>query len=190
MKTKTLLFLFCFLVSGCIQINSQPTEAVIPETPTIQPTMSTLPNPASAYCEQQGYTSEIRTATDGSQSGVCIFPDGSECDEWAYYRNECAPASEDGSLPNPASVFCEQQGYKLEIRTAADGSQSGVCVFPDGSECDEWAYFRGECKPASMETPTAPQEEDINSWETYTNDAVGYSFSYPATAEITTNDDQ
>jgi hypothetical protein len=22
-----------------------------------------------------------------------------------------------------------------------------MCVFPDGSECDEWAYFRGECKP-------------------------------------------
>src|SRR4030043_2096671 len=116
MKTNTLLFLVCLLVSGCIQINSQPTEVVIPETPTIQPTMSTLPNPASAYCEQQGYTSEIRTATDGSQSGVCIFPDGSECDEWAYYRKECAPASEGGSLPNPASVFCEQQGYKLEIR--------------------------------------------------------------------------
>ncbi len=189
MKTKTLLFLFCFLVSGCIQINSQPTEAVIPETPTIQPTMSTLPNPASAYCEQQGYTSEIRTATDGSQSGVCIFPDGSECDEWAYYRKECAPASEGGSLPNPASVFCEQQGYTLEIRTATDGSQSGVCVFPDGSECDEWAYFRGECKPASKETPTVPSEDDVNSWETYTNEVLGYSFSYPAEAEIITNDE-
>jgi putative hemolysin len=48
-------------------------------------------------------------------------------------------------MPNPASVYCEQNGNKLEIRTAADGSQSGVCVFPDGSTCDEWAYFRGEC---------------------------------------------
>ena len=25
-------------------------------------------------------------------------------------------------LPNPASVYCEQNGNKLEIRTAADGS--------------------------------------------------------------------
>ena len=48
-------------------------------------------------------------------------------------------------MPNPASVYCEQNGNKLEIRTAADGSQSGVCIFPDGSTCDEWAYFRGEC---------------------------------------------
>jgi putative hemolysin len=53
------------------------------------------------------------------------------------------------NMPNPASVYCEQNGNKLEIRTAADGSQSGVCVFPDGSTCDEWAYFRGECGPAA-----------------------------------------
>jgi len=56
------------------------------------------------------------------------------------------------NMPNPASVFCEQQGNKLEIRTAADGSQSGVCIFPDGSECDEWAYFRGVCGPSSATT--------------------------------------
>jgi len=48
-------------------------------------------------------------------------------------------------VPNPASVYCTQQGNKLEIRTADDGSQSGICVFPDGSTCDEWAYYRGEC---------------------------------------------
>jgi putative hemolysin len=52
-------------------------------------------------------------------------------------------------LPNPASLFCEQNGNTLEIRTADDGSQSGVCVFPDGSTCDEWAYYRGECGPVS-----------------------------------------
>ena len=58
------------------------------------------------------------------------------------------------NIPNPASVYCTQQGYKLEIRTAADGSQSGVCVFPDGSTCDEWAYFRRECGPGAQISPT------------------------------------
>lgn len=52
-------------------------------------------------------------------------------------------------LPNPASRFCEDQGYKLESRTAADGSQTGYCLFPDGTECEEWAFFRGECKPGT-----------------------------------------
>ena len=56
-------------------------------------------------------------------------------------------------MPNPASVYCEQNGNKLEIRTAADGSQSGICVFPDGSTCDEWAYYRGECGPGSTKKP-------------------------------------
>ena len=50
-------------------------------------------------------------------------------------------------LANPASVYCEEQGGKVDIRTATDGSQSGFCIFPDGSECDEWAFFQGQCKP-------------------------------------------
>jgi putative hemolysin len=52
------------------------------------------------------------------------------------------------NMPNPASVYCKQNGNKLEIHTAADGSQSGVCIFPNGSSCDEWTYYRGECGPA------------------------------------------
>ena len=64
-----------------------------------------------------------------------------------------APQPQTG-IPNPASVYCEQKGNTLEIRTAADGSQSGVCVFPDGSTCDEWAYYRGECSPAAQASST------------------------------------
>jgi len=58
------------------------------------------------------------------------------------------------NMPNPASVHCMQNGNRLEIHTAADGSQSGVCVFPDGSTCDEWAYSRGECGLVAQESPT------------------------------------
>lgn len=58
------------------------------------------------------------------------------------------------NMPNPASVFCEQNGNTLEIVTAADGSQNGRCVFPDGSACDEWSYYRGECGPAAPTSPT------------------------------------
>ena len=50
-------------------------------------------------------------------------------------------------LANPASVYCEENGGNLEIRTLDDGSQLGICVFPDGSECDEWEFYRGECEP-------------------------------------------
>ncbi len=58
-------------------------------------------------------------------------------------------------VPNPASVYCEQNGNKLEIQTSSDGSQHGICVFPDGSACDEWAYYQGECGPAAQANPTS-----------------------------------
>lgn len=64
------------------------------------------------------------------------------------------------NMPNPASVYCEQNGNKLEIQTASDGSQSGICVFPDGSTCDEWAYFRGECSMKTQANPKLHQTKE------------------------------
>lgn len=109
--------------------------------------------------------------------------------------------TETANLPNPASVYCEQQGYDLQIRTAADGSQSGVCAFPDGSECDEWAYFRSECSPASpggspsssTEIPTALpiNPADYQGWWTYTHAVFGFSIMLPedwVVEEVTTAD--
>ena len=58
-------------------------------------------------------------------------------------------AGNSATIANPASVFCVNNGGKSEITTASDGSQGGKCVWSDGSSCDEWAYFRKECKPAS-----------------------------------------
>ncbi|MCJ7625735.1 MAG: DUF333 domain-containing protein, partial [Anaerolineaceae bacterium] len=55
-------------------------------------------------------------------------------------------------MPNPASVYCEDQGGSLEIRD----NTMGVCMFEDGSECEEWAYYRGECKPGDMDVFTTP----------------------------------
>ena len=47
-------------------------------------------------------------------------------------------------LANPASVFCQEQGGQLEIRRES-GGEVGYCLLPDGRECEEWAFFRGEC---------------------------------------------
>jgi len=78
-------------------------------------------------------------------------------------------------MPNPASVNCEQQGGKLEIRDNANG-QYGMCIFLDGSECDEWAFYRKECKPGDSKAAPAP----VSSAK-YTNDVYGFSFSQPDT---------
>ena len=101
------------------------------------------------------------------------------------------------NLPNPASVFCEEHGGKLELRTDATGGVAGVCVFPDGSECDEWAYFRGECSPAGqgalpvLPTPLPSDPADYEGWWTYTHPAHGFTLRLPAdwiVEEITSAD--
>ncbi len=68
------------------------------------------------------------------------------------------PTAQPG-LPNPASVYCQEQGGRLEIRTAADGGQTGYCIFPDGSECEEWAFFRGECSHDAVPTTVPPNSD-------------------------------
>lgn len=52
-------------------------------------------------------------------------------------------------IANPASVNCEQKGGKLEIVDEPAG-QRGICVLADGTRCEEWAFFRGECPPAGQ----------------------------------------
>ena len=48
-------------------------------------------------------------------------------------------------VPNPAALYCQELGYKHDIRTSPSGGQYGVCIFPDGSECSSWDFLRGKC---------------------------------------------
>jgi len=93
------------------------------------------------------------------------------------------------NMPNPASVHCVQNGNKLEIITAADGSQSGVCVFPDGSTCDEWAYYRGECGPQvhANPTPTATCEATPEAGDGEPGENASGGYMPPGTSEEITD---
>lgn len=61
------------------------------------------------------------------------------------------------TLANPASVYCEQQSWTLEIVTDASGAQSGICHLTGWIDCEEWAYFRGECGTESGEITIADE---------------------------------
>jgi len=61
---------------------------------------------------------------------------------WALVLAACS--SQNAQIANPASVFCEENGGKLKIVDAPEG-QLGICTLADGTECDEWKYYRGEC---------------------------------------------
>jgi putative hemolysin len=88
------VLLLTALVTGC---SSTPSPTVTDEP--VESPDSQVANPASTYCEEQGYTLELHTGEDGGQHGVCVFPDGSECEEWAFYRGECAPGDDEQSVP-------------------------------------------------------------------------------------------
>lgn len=94
MKRQTLLYALAALVVVAFVVFAGPTiVAVMSPTPTPQPAVvggggAGLANPASTYCTERGYTLEMRNG-QGGQVGICVFPDKSECDEWAFFRGQC-----------------------------------------------------------------------------------------------------
>lgn len=72
------------------------------------------------------------------------------------------------AIANPASVYCINNGGKLDIQTTSAG-QTGICEFPNGSQCEEWSYLRGECSPsASGSSNSTVSNGTINSTSTNT----------------------
>jgi len=47
-------------------------------------------------------------------------------------------------MANPAAVYCEVLGYEYRQIDTPEG-QRGVCVLPDGRQCDDWAFLEGRC---------------------------------------------
>ena len=75
---------------------------------------------------------------------------------------------ENTEIANPASVYCEENGWTLVLEEWV-----WLCMFPDGSYCEEWSYQRGECQPGEI------------MYNTTSNDVV----SEVAISEIYSDDD-
>ena len=82
------------------------------------------------------------------------------------------PTVNQAQLANPASEYCIQQGGKLEIRKDDQGNEYGVCIFEDGNECEEWAFFRGECGANYAKNLTLNVVEAANLAETVQIDVL------------------
>ena len=50
-------------------------------------------------------------------------------------------------LANPASVYCIKNGGKHITRKDDKSNEIGICVFPNGKECNEWEFYKGNCAP-------------------------------------------
>ena len=92
-------------------------------------------------CETVLCTMECRPGTMDCGQGSCKCLEG-KCEAIIQSKGSAGSTA----LANPAAVYCVEQGYDYEIISNEQG-QYGVCIFPDGSECMGWEYYRGECKP-------------------------------------------
>lgn len=82
MKKKWIILIIIVLILAiaCFFIFSKRSFSVKEST--------TIANPASSYCINNGGELEIRTDVNGGQYGVCK-KNGLECEEWKFLRGEC-----------------------------------------------------------------------------------------------------
>ena len=116
------------------------------------------PQPTTPCGGAVACTADAMICPDGSTVGR----EGPNC--------EFKPCPGSTGLANPASVNCQDKGGKLEIRKDSSGGEVGYCQFNDGSECEEWAFFRGECQVGSSL---------LKNWQTYTNSKLNFTVKYP-----------
>jgi len=147
MKNKVFFYLIIILVllsvSGIAYFFVANRKPLLPSSspqPSSQTDITTdLPNPAAVYCQEQGGQSQIITAPDGSQTGECLFPDGSKCDEWVFFRHECQKGSKSNFSKEgnyvlidgrPAFVYEEQGNPAISLYLQFVGET--VCDFSQG----------------------------------------------------------
>ncbi len=113
----------------CSKYHPQPPKPVI--------------NPAKKYCKQMGGMVESKQDDSGYSYDLCHLPSGVECGLWQYYNGTCHNPPNNS---NPASRYCNQQWWTLDIWQEASGWKYGVCKFDDGSECEVWDFFQWRCE--------------------------------------------
>ncbi|UCG56500.1 MAG: DUF333 domain-containing protein [Phycisphaerales bacterium] len=116
-----------------------------------------IPNPAAVYCTELGYDCQTRTDEHGNQYGVCVFPDGSECEQWAFYR-KC--------YSGDASADCHWPCEELPCKRAGESVLIGECcaglvtIQPAGTydiDCNDlamigWVFLCSDCGNGTCES--------------------------------------
>lgn len=77
---------------------------------------------------------------------LAVLLSSGACSRQPDAEAELKPESQSVSIANPAAVFCAEQNGINEIVKMPSGTV-GFCHFPDGSVCDDWAFYRAQCAP-------------------------------------------
>jgi predicted secreted protein/putative hemolysin len=143
----------CLLAAGAWVLFVPATETPLHESET------SLANPAAVWCEEMGYSYEIRTDAAGNQYGVCILPDGTERDAWEAYRE----AHPDGAPPAGTPRLDAQAGY------------GGMVVLTEAENGGTVAFEAGRVFAVSLEeNPSTGYAWRLNATEGLINDSEGF----------------
>jgi putative hemolysin len=115
------VFLFLFLPKNSVNNNEVNSEVNPIDSNAIDNNyINSLPNPAAFYCSKMGYQYKIIETGEGEQ-GICVFPDGTECDEWQFYAGTCGQKWS----------YCKVHGYELVAKDDGKNAYSptySICV--------------------------------------------------------------
>lgn len=91
-----------------------------------------------------------------SSEWVCLFEDGSYCEEEAYANGECKVG--ENVLIDETSVaeYCVDNGGEIKLEEGAS-----LCMFDDGSYCEAESYFKLECKKGDIIYNAVSDEEAV-----------------------------
>jgi hypothetical protein len=81
---------------------------------------------------------------------------------------------------NARGRYCTITGGGSDHREQRRRDEQGTCTFKDGSQCDAWVYYNGECSPGA----------EAAEWQTYTDTVAGFSIQVPPTWSQQTLPDQ
>jgi putative hemolysin len=129
------------LSSSVYDVAVQKKNAIIK---TSEKAMMKVANPASTNCVSANGKLQIAEKS-GGQYGICVFPDGKQCEEWAMFRSECPVGGVDlTGFAEPADIYCAITGH--EATKNAEPGKSGTCKINE-IECSAQEYYdTGECK--------------------------------------------
>jgi len=113
---KSIIFIILTLI--CLIFSSS--SFALEESNSCDGSVPGISNPAAVYCQEMGYTYEIKENENG-QYGVCNFDSRQTCDAWEFLEGKCGQEYS----------YCAKNGYNLQVKDDGQNpfsSEYAVCV--------------------------------------------------------------
>ena len=135
---KVILFLLFFSIFGGISVFAQDEDASSCDDVYKPVCASVEVQCIKAPCNPVLQTFWNKCEMKQNQHATFLYE--WECKDWI-------------SMNNPASVKCTNDWWKLELYQDKESIKYNVCIFENWKVCEEWSYYRWECKSEVEDAP-------------------------------------